>query len=275
VVSPWHAAGTRRVRDRLPLQALLARPNRVVAAALLLLTALAWAQLLGAAHGVGAGQLHHAGSALLNPAPRAWHGADLATAFLMWALMAVAMMLPTAAPAILSFADITRRAERSSASVGGVSAFVCGYLCVWWGFGTLATGAQASLAYAAVRLPAFTAAGPAVGGVLLLVAGLYQFSALKDLCLTQCRSPLSFFLAHWHAGSWGAFRMGVRHGAHCVGCCWALMALMLCAGTMNVAWTAALTALMLAEKVIPGGRVIGRAVGVALIGWGGALLVPA
>jgi predicted metal-binding membrane protein len=192
----------------------------------------------------------------------------------MWMLMAVAMMLPTAAPAILSFAEISRRANQGSQTAGGVSAFVTGYLAAWWGFGALATVTQWSLASAAMRIPPFAAEGPAVGGVLLLVAGLYQFSALKDRCLTQCRSPLSFFLAHWRSGSLGAARMGLRHGMYCVGCCWALMALMLFAGTMNIAWTAALTALMLAEKLIPGGPVIGRAVGVGLFVWGGVLLAP-
>jgi predicted metal-binding membrane protein len=144
---------------------------------------------------------------------------------------------------------------------------------VWWVFGALATVAQWTLAVAAARIQPFHALEPAIGGGLLAVAGLYQFSALKNLCLTRCRSPLAFFLAHWREGTRGAVYLGLRHGAHCVGCCWALMALMLAAGTINLAWTAALTVLMLAEKVLPGGLLIGRVVGAGLILWGAALLV--
>jgi predicted metal-binding membrane protein len=133
-------------------------------------------------------------------------------------------------------------------------------------------GAQWALVTAAVGIRGLRANNPWFGGALLVGAGLYQFSALKDLCLTQCRSPLAFFLTHWRDGTRGALYLGVRHGIHCVGCCWALMALMLVAGAMNITWTAVLTALMLAEKMLPGGRVVGRVVGVGLFIWGGALL---
>jgi predicted metal-binding membrane protein len=192
----------------------------------------------------------------------------------MWLVMAVAMMLPTAAPAILAFGDLSR-GPAAAAGSGRQAAFVGGYLAAWFLFGALATAAQWSLATLAQHAPAFASHSPVFGGVLLVGAGLYQFSALKQSCLTQCRSPMMFFLAHWREGTAGAFQLGLRHGAHCVGCCWALMALMLIAGMMSLGWTAALTALMLAEKILPGGAVIGRVVGIALVAWGGVLLASA
>ena len=246
--------------DRLTLEGLLARPNLGVGAALVLLSALAWLELA---------------TGMSHPA-LAWQAADVGAAFLMWLTMAVAMMLPTAAPAILAFADLGRgtgRAGRPGQSAGRLGAFVGGYLMTWWAFGALATAAQWALAFTTRGMPGL-AAGGSVAGALLLIAGLYQFSSLKDLCLTRCRSPLAFFLAHWREGTRGALYLGLRHGAHCVGCCWALMALMLGVGTMSIGWTGALTALMLAEKVLPGGRLLGRAVGLALIAWGGVLLAP-
>jgi len=240
------------------LEGLLARPTLGVGAALVLLCALAWLELA---------------TGMTHPA-LAWQAVDVGAAFLMWLAMAVAMMLPTAAPAILAFADLSRGAGQARESAGPLGAFVGGYLIAWWAFGVLATATQWALAVAARGVPGL-AAGGSVAGALLLVAGLYQFSAIKDLCLTRCRSPLAFFLAHWRAGTRGALYLGLRHGAHCVGCCWALMALMLCVGTMNIGWTAALTALMLAEKLLPGGRLVGRTVGLVLIAWGSYLLIPA
>ncbi len=258
------------MRSPLPLAGPLAQPDLWVRAALVLLAALAWLQLASSTTAT-----QHLVHGMTHAAPRAWLAADAGMALLMWLVMAVAMMLPTAAPAILSFADIVRGSGRGSAGHDRLAAFVGGYLAAWWAFGVLATLAQWTLAATAVRVPGLRADRPLLAGLLLIVAGLYQFSALKNLCLTLCRSPLTFFLTHWRDGTRGALHLGLRHGVHCVGCCWALMALMLAAGAMNIAWTAALTALMLAEKVLPGGKVVGRAVGIGLCLWGGALLASA
>lgn len=259
------------MRRPLPLESLLRRPDLGVGAALALLVTLAWLQLTSyeAVSGqAAAAHAAHAGHAMAD----SWGVAQLGVTLLMWLTMSVAMMLPTAAPAILAFADITCGSGRKLAPAGPLGAFVGGYLTVWAGFAMLATAAQWALAGLANRLPVFHASGQAFGGALLVAAGVYQFSALKERCLTQCRSPLAFFLAHWRAGTRGAFHLGQRHGVHCLGCCWALMTLMLIGGAMSLAWTAALAAVMLFEKAAPGGRVFGRAVGAGLIGWGGALL---
>jgi predicted metal-binding membrane protein len=213
---------------------------------------------------------------LAHSMPQAWAVHELSITLLMWLGMAVAMMLPTAAPAIRAFAGIAASGRDVQWRSGPVGAFVGGYLAIWAGFGLLATAAQWTLAALARRAPApHLANSPALAGCLLVVAGLYQFSALKARCLSQCRSPLAFFLARWRPGIRGAFELGLRHGLHCLGCCWALMALMLIGGAMNLAWTALLTGLLLAEKIAPAGPKIGRGVGLGLIGWGGALLAVA
>ena len=242
--------------DTPPLERLLSRPNRLIAAALLVLCAVAWMQLYG--WGPAAQPVHVHGI-------HAWNPHQAALILCMWLLMAVAMMLPTAAPAILAFADISRAGRPGVPAATRVTGFVGGYLAVWWAFGVLATLAQWALASAAQRIPDLAAGHPLIGATALMCAGLYQFSTIKDHCLTQCRSPMTFFLAHWREGVRGALELGWRHGMHCVGCCWALMALMLAAGSMNLAWTAALAVVMLAEKVLPAGRSVARIVGVTLI----------
>lgn len=243
---------------------------------MLLLSALAWVQLFGGGPGA-ASTLPHAHALLdhVHGPAHAWGSHELGLAFSMWLLMAVAMMLPTAAPAILTFADISRAGLHGRSAATRIGAFVLGYLLVWWGFGALATGAQWGLAGAAAHVAAFSTARPWLAGLLLSGAGIYQFSALKDLCLRQCRSPMTFFLAHWRVGAGGATYLGLRHGMHCVGCCWALMALMLLGGAMSLAWTAALTVFMLIEKIAPAGRIVGRILGVALIVCGCALIASA
>lgn len=258
------------------LEGLLLRPRRIVLLAVALLSVLAWYQLFGAAGvvassspdtPVGLVHAHH-----LHGSTAAWGAHELALSFLMWLLMAVAMMLPTAAPAILAFADLARAGKSELASASRTGMFVLGYLLTWWAFGAVATVAQWGLTSAALHIPAINSDRPLLYGLLLTAAGLYQFSALKDVCLTQCRSPMMFFLAHWREGLRGATYLGVRHGLHCVGCCWALMALMLLAGAMNLACTAVLTMLMLVEKLAPAGRALARVIGCALILTGGALI---
>jgi predicted metal-binding membrane protein len=213
---------------------------------------------------------------LAHPAPDASNLHEFGFTVLMWLGMSVAMMLPAATPAIRAFAGLAAIRSDKERRSGPLGAFVGGYLAVWAVFGLLAASAQWLLASLAQRATALHAGGSTpLAGVLLVVAGLYQFSALKTSCLKKCRSPLAYFLAHWRAGARGAFELGQRHGLHCLGCCWALMALMLIGGAMSLSWAALLTALLLAEKIAPAGPLIGRTVGLGLVGWGGALLAIA
>ena len=185
---------------------------------------------------------------------------------LMWWVMMAAMMLPSAAPAILLYARV--RESRGGQAIAAPAVFASGYLVIWLLFSVVAAGAQSLLAD-----PAMTIGGVAARAAMLIVAGLYQLSPLKSACLRQCRSPAQFLSRHWKPGATGALRLGAAHGAYCVGCCWLLMALLFVGGVMNFAWIAALTALVALEKIARRGALIGRGAGLGLIGWGAALLV--
>jgi len=182
----------------------------------------------------------------------------------MWATMMIAMMVPSAAPAILLYAKVYRHSSRPG-TMPRTTAFLAGYLACWFGFAALAATLQLALGNAMTVGRGFAAA-------LLIAAGLYQLSPLKDACLTRCRSPAQFLVRHFRPGSSGAFGLGMLHGAFCVGCCWLLMALLFVGGVMNLAWIAVLTLLVAAEKLLPGGQWIARIAGIGFIGWAVALL---
>lgn len=212
----------------------------------------------------------------LSPAQSGpWGISESALALLMWLVMSMAMMLPTAAPMVLTFGELTANRYAGSALQAQVARFVGGYLLVWGGFSVLATAMQGGLHALALMTPDMAAASPWLAGGVLMLAGLYQFTPLKDFCLTACRNPMTWFFGHWRNGPAGAWRMGMVHGLHCLGCCWALMLVMFASGLMNLAWIAILAALMLAEKALPKGDLVGKAAGILLAGWGGALILAA
>ncbi len=244
-----------------PLTAVLRRDRWIVAgglAALTLFTAIesTW---------VGNAMMHT--SSLLPVSPMArWGPAELAIIALMWAVMMVAMMTPTASPMVLAFAGLERRRIGGiGTALGTTTIFLGGYLLVWIGFSVMATLAQWGL-HSAAMLSAYgmSSASPALDAVLLVSAGVFQFSSGKSACLKHCRTPVGFLLAEWRDGMGGALLMGVRHGLYCVGCCWLLMLLLLVVGVMNAAWCAALAALVLAERVLPAGLWLARAAGIVL-----------
>ena len=186
----------------------------------------------------------------------------------MWAGMMVAMMLPSAAPAILLYARVHRQSFGSDMS-HLTAAFLAGYLACWIGFALLAATLQ--LMITSPMSMALTSR--VASGGLLIAAGVYQLSPLKDACLNRCRSPAEFITRHYRPGIWGAARLGLLHGAYCVGCCWLLMALLFVGGVMNLLWVAGLTLLIAAEKLLPGGKWIARIAGLAMVAWGSALLL--
>jgi len=194
-------------------------------------------------------------------------------ALAMWSVMALAMMLPTAMPMITAFGDIQGAARAKGVSGVPGWMFTAGYLAIWGALAVVATGLQWGVNVTMDEEPVLASTAPLVGGGLLVMAGLYQWSALKAACLSQCRSPMRFFMVHWRDGRMGAFRMGLRHGVFCAGCCWALMVLMFVGGAMNLVWMAVLTIIMLLEKVLPRGDVFGRALGVVFVVWGVALAI--
>jgi predicted metal-binding membrane protein len=198
-----------------------------------------------------------------------WSGANFIAVFLMWAVMMAAMMLPTAMPMVSVFGTLNRRSGKAGLTI----AFVAGYFALWAAFAAAATGAQWALQTSGLLSPMIVSMSPVLSAALLLIAGAFQFTPLKQACLRACRSPLGFLLTDWRNGLWGAARMGARHGLYCLGCCWALMALLFVGGAMNLLWIAALTLLVAMEKLAPKGELLAKALGALMIGAGAAQLV--
>lgn len=195
-----------------------------------------------------------------------WTPMDVVFMLVMWAIMMVGMMLPSAIPMTLLYAGMVRKAEQQGTPMAPTVAFVSGYLTMWCLFSVGATVAQWGLHEAALLSPMMMAKSRELGAALLIVAGVYQFTPWKAVCLDHCRSPAHFISNHWRASASGAFRLGVHHGAFCVGCCWALMGLLFVGGVMNVLWIAAITIFVFVEKVLPVGPWLGRVGGLAGIG---------
>jgi predicted metal-binding membrane protein len=200
------------------------------------------------------------GARLLSALPPQW--ADLWLTFMMWTVMMVAMMVPSASPMVMSYARIAR--SRGARAGLRVWCFAAGYLAIWTLFSAAVTAIQFELQRHSLISNALVTT-PLIGAAILAIAGIYQLTPLKEACLGRCQSPIGFFMTHWRDGAAGAFRMGLAHGAFCVGCCWMLMALLFVAGVMNLVWVAAITAFVLLEKVTPWGRAIANVSGVALI----------
>lgn len=192
--------------------------------------------------------------------------------FAMWWVMMLGMMLPSAAPMILTFAALQRRKQERHEPYVPTAMFVAGYLIVWGGFSLAATAAQWALQQNALLSPMLALASPVVGGALFVLAGIYQFTPLKHACLSRCRSPFAFVLNHWRDGWSGALRMGTSHGLYCLGCCWVLMALLFAVGVMNLVWVAVIAAFVFAEKLLPGGVWVARLGGAAMAAFGVWLL---
>jgi predicted metal-binding membrane protein len=201
-----------------------------------------------------------------------WSLGTFGVMFAMWVIMMVGMMLPSATPTTLVYASVARKAAREGGAVAPVTLFVAGYLAMWTLFSLAATIAQWGLERAALLSPMLVSNSPVLGGALLLAAGIYQLTPLKNACLEHCRSPAHFIAERWRPGSAGALRMGLEHGAFCLGCCWLLMGLLFFGGVMNLVWIAAISLFVLLEKVIPQGVGGGRLAGIGMIAAGGLVL---
>jgi predicted metal-binding membrane protein len=244
------------------LAVVLKRERVVVGAGLALVTALAWWSVIG-----GARQMDGLVMQMAELDPTAWSARALLPLFLMWVIMMVAMMLPSAAPMILTFAAVARYRRQHQRAYVPVTVFAAGYVAVWGGFSVLAALVQWRLHRAALLSPMMASSSAWLGGVLLFSAGVFQFTPLKQRCLTHCRAPLEFITTRWREGRAGAFAMGIEHGLFCAGCCWALMALLFVLGVMNLLWIAALTILVGVEKMLPGQIWVSRLSGLLLTGW--------
>ncbi|MCH8029204.1 MAG: DUF2182 domain-containing protein [Candidatus Dadabacteria bacterium] len=247
------------------LESLLKRDRAVVTSGLVAIAALAWLYTIHLARGMDGMSM---GSEMVMPRMQSWSLTDFALMFIMWAVMMVAMMVPSATPTVLIFATVNRKRRESKRPYVSTGTFLLGYLLVWTGFSLVVTLAQWALHNAALISPMMASTSPLLGGALLVAAGIFQWTPLKYACLAHCRSPLDFLMSEWREGNSGALLMGLRHGTYCVGCCWVLMALLFVAGVMNLLWVAAIAAFVLIEKVAPAGRLVSRLTGLVLLGWG-------
>jgi predicted metal-binding membrane protein len=251
------------------LESLLHRERALTLAALGVLVALAWIYFVRLGREMTA-------MADMGMATDPWTAGDAALAVAMWATMMVAMMLPSAAPMILTFTTLNRRRrEAGQPPHVHTTLFVVAYLAVWAAFSIAAAATQWALQRAALLGDDAMAATPYLAAALLLLTALYQVTPLKYSCLARCRTPLAFLMTEWREGPTGAAIMGLRHGVFCLGCCWSLMLLLFVGGVMNLAWIATLTVFVLLEKLIPAGRLISRASALLLLLWAAWILLRA
>lgn len=248
------------------LEILLRRDRTVVVAGLAALTVVAWVYLVSMTSRMSVAD------GMAMPPMQSWRAVEIVLLFVMWGVMMVAMMVPTVTPLLLMFARADRQRVGNRA-VTRTGTLLLGYLLVWMGFSVLATLAQWGLHSAALLSPTMVGTSSIFGGLLLIAAGVFQFTPMKRACLTQCRSPLSFLMSYWREERWGSFILGLQHGTYCVGCCWLLMALLFVAGVTNLFWMVGISVFVLAEKAAPNGDLIRRIAGGTLIATGIALIL--
>ena len=245
-----------------PPSSLPQRDRIAILSALVGVSVLAWAYVIylwvqmPAMEVASAGHMHQ------------WTPADFAFMFAMWAIMMVGMMVPSVAPMTMLYAGMARKAERQGTPMAPISAFVLGYITMWCLFSVGATLAQWGLREGAMLSPMMVLNSHVYGAGLLVVAGVYQLTPLKAVCLDHCRAPARFIAEHWRPGVSGAFRLGLEHGAYCLGCCWVLMGLLFVGGVMNLLWIAGITIFVFLEKVLPMNRWnihVGSIAGIGLI----------
>jgi predicted metal-binding membrane protein len=252
------------------------RDRLLVLAALAITSVLAWAYMLHEARAMmRTGVCECLGLEMAGPDTRDWSGMQVLALFLMWAEMMIAMMLPSAAPMVLTFASVNRARSEQERPFVPTGLFVSGYFLVWCAFSLIATLVQWALHSGALLSPMMVSVSPWLGGGLLIGAGVFQFTPWKNACLTHCANPLNFLLTQWREGKAGAIVMGLRHGSFCLGCCWLLMLLLFVLGVMNVIWIAALTIYVLLEKFLGKNVWFGRATGLVLCAWGLEIVIRA
>jgi predicted metal-binding membrane protein len=215
-------------------------------------------------------EVDHAGMSM--PMGTLWGSRNILLTILMWAVMMVAMMVPSATPMVLTYDGLNRRRYGDQTRHLATVVFLFGYLIVWIAFSVGITFFQLGFQAIALVNSETLSASPPLGGILLILAGVYQFTLLKDVCLSNCRTPLSFLLTEWREAKRGALIMGLRHGLYCLGCCWPLMLLLFVIGVMNLLWVLVIAGIVLVEKAMPEGRWVSRVIGMLTIVWGAWLL---
>ncbi len=258
------------------MEAILRRERLIIAGCLAVVALLAWIYLFhakAAMPGMDMSGMDMPG--MVMPGFSDWNLTTVLLLYVMWAVMMVAMMVPSAAPMVLAFLSLNQRRRAASRAFVPVGIFLAGYLAVWAAYSAVATLAQWRLHAAALLSPQMAATSPLLSGGLLIVAGVFQWTPLKRACLKGCRSPLTFLMSEWREGAGGAFVMGLRHGAYCIGCCWVLMALLFVAGVMNLLWVAVIALFVMVEKLLAKGDLVGRACGIVMVIAGVAVIAKA
>ena len=254
------------------LEEVLRRDRAIVVVALLSVVALSWLWVaLGAGMDMSAVEMSRMPRDMVMT-PAVWTAGYAVLMALMWFVMMVAMMLPSATPMLLIFTRVSRRERAAERPWVPTGIFASGYLAVWACFSVGAVAMQWGLEESGLLSAMMVTTTTWLGAAILITAGLWQATPIKHACLHQCRSPVSFLATHWRVGRGGAFQMGLTHGAYCLGCCWVLMALLFFGGVMNLWWVGGLAACVLLEKLLPIGHWLAYAVGGALVVWGVCLV---
>lgn len=256
------------------MRSLPLRDRLVILSGLGIVTLLSWIYLVEMARGMDCMIMMMPGDHAMSVAP-AWTPGYFGAMLLMWVIMMIGMMVPSAIPMVLIHAAIGRKAALEGTPLVPTGFFITGYIVVWSLFSVAATLAQWGLDRASLLSPLMMSNSPVIGGALLLAAGLYQLTPMKTACLRHCRSPVHFIANAWRPGCLGAIRMGFEHGAYCLGCCWILMGLLFFGGVMSIWWIGGLTLFVLLEKVMPFGILGGRILGSLAAIWGVVLLIRA
>jgi predicted metal-binding membrane protein len=265
------------------IEGVLRRDKIIVVSALVAISIIAWAYIIYLARQMDMGGMDMTGfrmaatkaGMIMRPAFESWTAGEFVFTAVMWAVMMIGMMTPSAAPVILLYARTGRQAKSQGKPFASTLWFLGGYLLTWTGFSLAATILQWGLDRAALLTSEMASASSILGGVFLIAAGVYQWTPLKDSCLSQCQSPMQFIIKYggFRRNPIGSLRMGAVHGFFCVGCCWSLMLLLFVGGVMNVLWIAVIAVLVLAEKVIPAGKLVPRLAGGLLVIAGLAVLL--
>jgi predicted metal-binding membrane protein len=265
------------------IETVLKRDRMVVVTALGAVTLLAWVYVIHLALQMEMGGMDMTGfrmavaaaSMVMRPAFEPWTTAEFVFTFAMWAVMMIGMMTPSVAPIVLLYARVARQAATDGKTFAPTAWFFSGYVLIWIGFSLLATFAQWVLDRTAMLTSTMSSRNALLGAGVLIVCGVYQWSSLKDQCLKHCQSPMHFIQQHGGFGRtpFASLQLGISHGLYCVGCCWALMALLFFGGVMNVLWVASIAIFVLAEKVIRTRYLIPRLAGLICISGGLFLLL--
>jgi len=250
------------VMKNLEMANLFYKDRLIVFSGLALITVFAWAYMIHMAM-----NMTGTGMNMTKPCLMHWGIGDIIHLFVMWTIMMAAMMLPAATPMIMMFATVNGQRSKGESPLIPTWLFVLGYLAVWTAYSGLATLTQWGLHLSALLTHHLVITSPLLGGLLLLAAGIFQWTSFRDACMSKCRSPLGFLMTEWREGRRGALIMGLKAGLFCIGCCWLLMILSFVLGVMNMIWMAALTAFMLLEKVTEN-EWLSRTAGLTLVAWG-------